>query len=46
MEQVIDENIPIFEKEELRIQKSIPNEDLLVTMDVGLRVFIYENKKA
>ncbi|MGE8207634.1 sensor histidine kinase [Heyndrickxia sp. NPDC080065] len=43
LEQIIGEYIPIFEKAGLRIQKSIPVEDLLVTMDVEEMVRVYDN---
>ncbi|MGE6259751.1 sensor histidine kinase [Heyndrickxia sporothermodurans] len=43
LEQIIGEYIPIFEKEGLRFQKSIPDEDLLVSMDVEEMVRVYDN---
>ncbi|MCJ7841468.1 HAMP domain-containing histidine kinase [Lederbergia sp. NSJ-179] len=43
LEQMTGEYIPIFEKEELSIQKTIPDEDLFITMDVEKMVRVYDN---
>ncbi|MFJ7982851.1 histidine kinase dimerization/phospho-acceptor domain-containing protein [Lysinibacillus xylanilyticus] len=43
LEQIIGEYIPILEKEGLDIQKSIPEEDIHVSMDIEKMVRVYDN---
>ena len=43
LEQVIGESIPMFEKEQLTVVKSIPRDEIPVRMDVEKMVRVYEN---
>ncbi|MCK1995555.1 HAMP domain-containing histidine kinase [Peribacillus muralis] len=43
LEQITGEYIPIFEKENLNVQKSIPEENICLLMDVEMMVRVYEN---
>ncbi|MDA2434079.1 HAMP domain-containing sensor histidine kinase [Bacillus cereus] len=43
LEQIVGEYIPIFEKENLNIKKSITDEEILVCIDIEKMVRVYEN---
>lgn len=43
LQQIIGEYIPIFEKKSLHVQTSIPNEEILVFIDIDKMVRVYEN---
>lgn len=43
LEQIVGEYLPIFEKEGLKIQKSIPQKTIPICMDVEKMVRVYEN---
>jgi len=42
-QQIVGEYIPIFEKENLNVQKSITDEEILVLIDIEKMVRVYEN---
>ncbi|PPA69408.1 sensor histidine kinase [Jeotgalibacillus proteolyticus] len=43
LEQLLGEYVPMFEKENLKIVKSIPDQEITVTLDVNKIVRVYEN---
>ncbi|KXO04355.1 HAMP domain-containing sensor histidine kinase [Bacillus paranthracis] len=43
LQQIVGEYIPIFEKKHLNVQTSIPNEEIIVFIDIEKIVRVYEN---
>ncbi|MBG9578583.1 histidine kinase, partial [Bacillus thuringiensis] len=43
LEQIVGEYLPIFEKENLKVRKSITQETIPICMDVEKMVRVYEN---
>ncbi|MDR4887835.1 HAMP domain-containing sensor histidine kinase [Fredinandcohnia sp. QZ13] len=43
LEQIVGEYIPVFENEQITVRKSIPDEEISISMDVEKMVRVYEN---
>lgn len=43
LQQILGEYSPIFEKEQLQLDKQIPNADILISIDVEKMVRVYDN---